>query len=436
MNFWLLEKSFFDLYSSTIGHALRKDLSLFAGDVIAKMAIDNSLNDPNKKFYTVENGSAIIPISGVLRNSASFLDMLFGFSGSLTYPAIQKAVDQANSDPTVKDLKFIFDSPGGNVSGLDNTAVAISMSKKPTMAVINSMCCSAALYLASQTDEIVATSEGSMIGSIGVMVSMSIDPNEKNITSSNAPKKAPDPNTEAGLSMIIENLDQMEALFIQRIAEGRKVSTDTVKSDFGQGGVLLAKKAVAVGLIDRLETAKIKMQYPRPTSLENASTDPIELDNKVAMATKTTKENSPSAGQNLKEKKRMDFQTLKTDHPDVFAQVFKLGEESGVKSESDRVAAFNAYITADPENEKLVALCNQYVAEGKRVDDVRPSLDVALRNGAFSKNANPGAVSTSTTDPVADAAALAAAGAEKADAGKYDAKKRREEMKANGAFRI
>lgn len=409
-----MESSAFQLYERQLNSFSKMNLDLFAQSYMDKAMAMNlfsplTAEKEKPKYYTVEeDGTAVVSISGILRNQRSFWDMFLGGKTSLVYDEIIQAAKDMDEDESVKRISFYFDTPGGEVLGMDNAAVAVNLISKPTTAYVRNMCASGGIYLASQCDKIVAMSEGSVIGSIGVMQRMYIDPDMVSITSSNAPKKSPDPMTKKGKEIIVSELDEMEDLFLRRVAEGRKTTVEYVKEKFGQGGTMLAKRALDVGLIDSIQTQKVKINYVPPTIDPSERQEPgaksAQLaETKVIQQTSITKqEYSPNQGQ--KKEKRMDIQTLQKEHPEVFAQAVKVGEEN----ERKRVSAFNAYKVADPENLKLVALCEQAVAEGKQLDEVLPSLQVAIRD--FSKGnvaANPASISTQSVDPVAEAARLA-----------------------------
>lgn len=425
-----MEKSSFEAYQYQLRSLSKMNLDLFASSYMAANPMMPSSTVKDKLYQVEQDGTAKINISGVLKNSRSFWDSLLGSKTSLIYDEIIQVAQELESDPTVKKVDFYFDTPGGEVLGMDNAAVAVSLISKPTTAYVRNMCASGGVYLASQCDEIIALSEGSMIGSIGIMQRMYVDPEIVSVTSSNAPRKNPDPMTAKGKAMIVDELDEMEELFIRRVAEGRGVTVETVKEKFGQGGTMLAKRALESGLIDRIETQKLKMTYVPPVT--DPGQEPIIDSKKVIiepaqMAGKIqTKEYSPNEGQKPKERKRMDIQILRNEHPDVFAQAVKVGEEN----ERKRVAAFSAYKTADPANEKLVALCEQYVAEGKQLEEVLPSLQVAIRDFKGTSAGNPPSVGTDGVDPIEQAAKVDP----KQEAAKIDVKASVEKYKKAGLF--
>lgn len=447
MNLWLLEKNFAADYKRVIESFHKHGFPLLGMEQRIQGMVTGSQEE--KKLYKVnDQNEAIIPITGVLTNKRSFWDMLLGYAASLTYDEIIQATAEANADPYVKKLTYVFDTPGGSVMGCDDAAVAIAMSEKPTEAVVRGMMCSGGYYLGSQADKITAVSEGAVIGSIGVMVSFYTDPDMVTLTSSNAPKKAPDVTTKRGKDMVIEGLDEMEAMFYQRISEGRGVTTDFIKENYGQGGTMLAKRALASGMIDKIETSRLTLVRRAGMTSDSEENQSLNVEPKIQMGTQLLSskteptvsktetvqtESSPiQSGQKPKEKKRMDLETLKIQHPEVFAQAVKIGEENGKKMEAERIQAFQDYMDADPENEKLQVICKTEMQAGKTVEQVRPKLDVAIRDGKLAKESNAGSVATQSVDSAEVNASIVT----EPTAEVYDAKKRREELKAMGAFKI
>ena len=93
---------------------------------------------------------AVIPIYGVLLQRP-LADISGGSVGTST-TAISAALRQVVEDPNVGSIVLDIDSPGGDVSGIDELATEIYQARKqkPIVAVSNCLCASAAYYLASQ----------------------------------------------------------------------------------------------------------------------------------------------------------------------------------------------------------------------------------------------------------------------------------------------
>ncbi len=211
------------------------------------LAIDRT--NGQRLMQPVSGRTATIEISGVLTPQPDWIAELF-LGGNTTYPEIMEALAAADADASVDQIDLLINSPGGNMDGLFAAMDAIAGTKKPVRAVVESLAASAAYGLASQADEIVATRPTSVVGSIGVVTSRVVSGDVVEITSTNAPNKRPDASTEEGRAVIRAELDELEGEFIAAIANGRGVQTDKVKADFGQGGVMIAKNALAPGMID------------------------------------------------------------------------------------------------------------------------------------------------------------------------------------------
>lgn len=236
-----------------------------------------------ENLYTVDGSVAQIPIDGILTPKASPCAAFF--AGSETeYGYISAAIEKAESDYIVDSVDFLINSPGGYVSGVDEVAGMVAKMKKPTRAIVGPMAASAAYWIASQADEIIATSRTSLVGSIGVAAKIT-DTSEADkkrgvtvyeFSSTNAPKKRPDITTDEGKKQIISSLDDIHAVFVKRVAEGRGVTEDEVNSLFGQGDVVIAEKALKAGMIDSImdyQGKKLISALPEKNITEEADMD-------------------------------------------------------------------------------------------------------------------------------------------------------------------
>jgi ClpP class serine protease len=248
----------------------------------------------------IENGRARINVTGVLLESADAWDDLlseYGYFDFTTYEGLTNQIEAAEANPYVDAVDFYFDTPGGSVAGVDGAAMAIRNMKKESRVIVGFYCCSAGYYLASQADSIVASAPSSTIGSIGVVVSL-VDTTEMwakygvkfyDITSTNAPEKRKPAHSDEYKQQIREQLDGYHEVFARRVAEGRsgatgkEVTSDLVNETYGRGGVMLADKAISVGMIDGIlesETVSVK------TTEENMAEekDPVEMQEQLAEA--------------------------------------------------------------------------------------------------------------------------------------------------------
>ncbi len=95
------------------------------------------------------------------------------FSGSSAYELLIKDIATAVADPAVKAIVLDIDSPGGEVTGVDELATAIrSMNaEKPIVAYGTGTVASAAYWIAAACDQVVI-SKTSAVGSIGCMATI------------------------------------------------------------------------------------------------------------------------------------------------------------------------------------------------------------------------------------------------------------------------
>jgi HK97 family phage prohead protease len=209
-----------------------------------------------------QSGVAVIPIYGTISHRATMLD---SFSGGTSCEAITASLRAALADDTVNTIVFDIDSPGGSVTGVPELGAEImsSRGRKPMIAVANGMVASAAYWLASCADKIVA-SPSSDLGSIGVYmmhqdVSGAMEKEGVKLSFVSAGKYKVDGNPYEPLSDearadLQDGVDKYYALFTQAVAAGRGVTLEKVLADFGQGRMLMAADAVAIGMADEVAT--------------------------------------------------------------------------------------------------------------------------------------------------------------------------------------
>jgi len=203
----------------------------------------------------IRGSKAHIPIHGPIFAKPNMLTEWLGIGVVLSDIAgdIQSALD----NPDVESILLDVDSPGGTVTGINEASNYIKEASqtKPITAYVGGVGASAAYWLASAADEIVLDATA-RVGSIGVVVAypnpQDDDDSYVEIVNTASPKKRPNVATEEGKKVITAELDDLASVFIDTVAENRGVSSNTVITDFGQGGVLVGQKAVSAGMADRL----------------------------------------------------------------------------------------------------------------------------------------------------------------------------------------
>ncbi len=231
-----------------------------------------------------------VPIVGAISRRASFWSMFFG---GTSVDGISKALREIAADDTIGTVVLDIDSPGGTVAGIAELANEVRQLRdsKHVIALANNLMASAAYWIGSQADEIIATPDA-LVGSVGVFMmhedwSSALEMAGLKVTYIQAGRYKTEGNPDEPLSD--EARDHLQgivndayALFVGDVAKGRGISASEVKAKYGEGRVLTAKDAKAVGMIDRVagveETMRrltgVKAEEETPTIEEPSPTLP------------------------------------------------------------------------------------------------------------------------------------------------------------------
>lgn len=205
---------------------------------------------------------AVIPIYGVISQRAG---LMANSSGGTSVEGLTRAFRESIDDGDIGSIVFDVDSPGGSVDGIEELASEIRAARgtKPIAAVANTLAASAAYWIASAADELVVTPSG-QVGSIGVIAAHVDDTlareaaGIKRTVIATPPGKADgfdgDVLSAEGALEIQSAVDGFYSMFVSAVSKGRGVGVETVRQDYGSGRVLLAKPALAAGMVDRIDT--------------------------------------------------------------------------------------------------------------------------------------------------------------------------------------
>ena len=270
---------------------------------------------------------AVIDVGGIITPYPNILSILFG---GTNIASIEEQFTEAMDDPEIKGIMLRVDSPGGLITGVEELAstIAAARGKKPIVAYAYGNAASAAYWIASAADKIVA-GPTTMLGSIGVAVAVPKirESGWVEFVSSSAPNKRLDPESEQGRNSIQTRLDAMEAEFISAVAANRAVSGDKVLSEFGQGDVLPAREAVRAGMADLVGGMKdalslITTLQPKPKG--------------VVMTKQTETPETPSGNSgDMVAKSTITADYITKNFPDIASAMTKNGFNEGFKAGSE-----------------------------------------------------------------------------------------------------
>ena len=121
-----------------------------------------------RQRMTNDEGIAEVHLHGPMLSDASPIDLAMG---STSYEEIREDIEAANMDEDVKAILLRVNTPGGTVSGIEETYEAIKSSNKPVFAYNEGYATSAGYYLIAPAESI-AASPSSMTGNIGTVLDM------------------------------------------------------------------------------------------------------------------------------------------------------------------------------------------------------------------------------------------------------------------------
>lgn len=312
------------------------------GDKIDIEAVEKRLGRPlnnEPKGYEIRDGVAVLPVSGVL---AKKMNLFSSISGGASYELIARDFNQAIADPAVEAVALVIDSPGGTVDGVQQLGDAVFSARgvKPVGAIADGMMASAAYWIGAQADVVMAASDTTMVGSIGVVAAhrdisaaeekAGIKTTEitagayKRISSEHAPL------SEEGRADIQSRVDYLYEIFVGDVAKARGVSIEKVLADMADGRVFIGQQAVSAGLVDGVST----------------------LDGLIA----NLKQRAAGVAANSTQGVCMDLDALKAEYPEL------------VQSIASEAAAAERARIADVEAQTLPgheALIERFKADGK-----------------------------------------------------------------------
>lgn len=115
---------------------------------------------------SVTGFTRVIPVFGILGKHLDSMEMA---CGGCSVDKVSALLTAADRDHECERIVLAFHSPGGTVTGIPELAAKIRDvgTRKPVIAYTDGMCCSAALWLASQADTFLVA-PSAIVGSVGV----------------------------------------------------------------------------------------------------------------------------------------------------------------------------------------------------------------------------------------------------------------------------
>ena len=240
-------------------------------EVLSIRASSGHISDDDIKAAVGSATQRTVPSSGAIQVLqlygiiAQRMGLMAESSGGTSTERFGQEFRQAVNNPQVSAIVVDVESPGGSVYGIPELAGEMFKARgtKPIVAVANSMAASAAYWLATAADEVVVTPSGE-VGSIGVFaahhdLSQYYEREGVKTTLIAAGKFKTEANpyeplTEEAMAAIQESVDDYYQEFVSAVARHRGVGVSDVRGGFGEGRVVTAKRALKLGMVDRIDT--------------------------------------------------------------------------------------------------------------------------------------------------------------------------------------
>ena len=254
--FWAGTEDSFNAYLLALKTASALDIKAYMGD-------EEDDDEEAPRLLTKQGNVAIVDIRGPLVPSAPWYARYVGITG---YDEIRQALVAAANDPEVGAILLDVNSGGGAVAGVTDVADLVSTidaKVKPVHTYSESIIASAAIWVGAQARsmQIGKVAEAGSIGVLTVLKSMARYYKEMGIDAEvlrsgefKALGHPLDPINDKAKAEIMGQLMQMDAMFVDYMAEARGMTAEMATEKFGKGRVFVGQSAVDTGLVDAVTT--------------------------------------------------------------------------------------------------------------------------------------------------------------------------------------
>ncbi len=272
---WLIDRDFFDEVILPIADLRALGMRFTRDEIDARLAEARERNGQGERRAEILAAAAtsaspdaqgrrvaVIPVLGPITRRMSLMS---DTSGGTSIDGLRSAFREALMDGSVSGIVFAVDSPGGTVEGIEEFAAEIraARGRKPIAAVADANALSAAYYIASAAQELVVTPSG-QVGSVGVLFAHRDETKAEEMAgykttfiyagrfkAEGRPETA---LTEEAVAHYQSQADEYYRMFVNAVAAGRGVSAERVRETYGEGRTVLARQALELGMVDRIDT--------------------------------------------------------------------------------------------------------------------------------------------------------------------------------------
>jgi len=211
-------------------------------------------------MYDVKGSMATMPVYGKMFPRANMMTRL---SGGVSTRKLGRAIDEVEEREDIDKMLMVFDSPGGSIQGLTNTAQKIRAMDTETVAFAEGLMASAAYFVGSATDRVVASPD-SMIGAIGSVAKivsragkLEDEGYDVRVIRSAEKKAKPNPSEpidEDSVKEVQKLVDAAHEQFVRQVSINLDISEETVSNTMADGSVINGSEAEGTNFVDNVAT--------------------------------------------------------------------------------------------------------------------------------------------------------------------------------------
>jgi capsid assembly protease len=249
----------------------------------AAMVHDDMDDRPPKKPYQIHNGTALVGIDGPMtKHRHSFMAITGGTATAET----RRHLRQAQADSEVDSILLVIDSPGGTAHGTGDLAEDVRKiaqahadgEGKPIYAYCEDITASAAYWVASQANEVIASPHAD-VGSIGayavlydtskMMAAEGVEVKVFRSLKLKGGTQQGESHTKEMDADMQRRIDELHAGFAASVANARPDLTVKKINGF-EGKVFNAETALELGLIDRIASLDEAVEFTKQGAITMA----------------------------------------------------------------------------------------------------------------------------------------------------------------------
>jgi protease-4 len=162
---WAINPEAVNGYAPLISNILNNNIAFERGEPVLPSVV-SAIGQPADEASTENTQSKniqVIRMTGALTKNSQMC-------GPAGMAQMGDWLKQAFADDSIDAVLLFIDSPGGTVAGTETLVEIIKSKNKPVVAFVDDMACSAAYWIASACNEIIANNTTAQIGSIGVVL--------------------------------------------------------------------------------------------------------------------------------------------------------------------------------------------------------------------------------------------------------------------------